>query len=88
MSHHPTRLSLESTLEQMRNAILEAIPGAIVEVNGGGGHFTISVVSDVFEGKNTLNRQRLVYGAITPLMHGDDAPVHAVDQMVTKTPSE
>ena len=88
MSHHPTRLSLESTLEQMRSAILEAIPGAIVEVNGGGGHFTISVVSDAFEGKNTLNRQRLVYGAITSLMHGDDAPVHAVDQMITKTPSE
>ena len=88
MSHHPTRLSLESTLEQMRNAILEAIPDAVVEVDGGGGHFTISVISDVFEGKNTLNRQRLVYSAITPLMHGDDAPVHAVDRMVTKTPSE
>jgi len=88
MSHHDTRLSLESTLEQLRERIAEALPGADIDVGGGGGHFTITVVSDAFEGQNTLGRQRMVYSAITDLMSGDDAPVHAVDQMITKTPSE
>jgi acid stress-induced BolA-like protein IbaG/YrbA len=88
MSHHDTRLSLESTFEQLKSSIAAALPGADIHVEGGGGHFTISVVSEAFEGKNTLGRQRLVYSAITALMAGDDAPVHAVDKLTTKTPNE
>lgn len=53
---------------------------AVVEVAGGGGHFTLSVVSPVFAGQSMLNQQRLVLGAITHLMKGDRAPVHAVDK--------
>lgn len=30
----------------------------------GGGHYTVTVVSDRFEGKNTLARHRLVYAAL------------------------
>jgi hypothetical protein len=33
-----------------------------------------------------LESQRLVYAAITHLMKGDMAPVHAVDSLRTKTP--
>lgn len=72
--------------EQARQAIEEAIPGAKVSVTGGGGHFEIQVVSEAFEGKRLLARQRMVYAAITPLMAGTDAPMHAVDRMVCDTP--
>ena len=40
-----------------------------------GGHFTIDVVSGVFRGRPQLERHRLVYAAVAPLMgHG----VHAL----------
>ena len=32
-------------LEDIKNKILEAIPDAVVSVDGGGGHFTIEVTS-------------------------------------------
>jgi len=70
----------------MHQQISEAIPGADVEVTGSGGHFEIKVVSSAFEGLNTLKKQRLVYSAIKELMAGDNAPVHAIDRMITETP--
>ena len=73
-------------LDEIKAKILEALPNAVVTVGGGGGHFTIEVVSELFEGKNTLQRQRMVYKAIWDLMAGDNAPLHAVDSMVCKTP--
>ncbi len=71
---------------EIRSKIEAAIPDAKVEVSGGGGHFEIRVISSVFEGKSTLDKQRLVYSAITPLMSGDAAPLHAVDRLETLTP--
>ena len=75
-----------SITEEVKAAILSAIPDADVAVSGGGGHFEIEVVSPVFAGKRILEQQRLVYSAITHLMAGDAAPVHAVDRMVCRTP--
>ena len=63
------------TAERIKTAIVEAIPDANVEASGMGGHFEIRVVSREFEGKNTLAKQRLVYGAIAHLMKGEGAPV-------------
>ena len=75
-----------SVVDTMTAAILEKIPGAAVQVGAGsgGGHFTVSVVSPVFEGKSLLERQRLVLGAIAHLMKGDGAPVHAIDSLKTR----
>jgi acid stress-induced BolA-like protein IbaG/YrbA len=74
------------TLE-LQNAIAQGLPGANVRVSAGSpGHFNISVVSEEFRGKTRLACQRLVYKAIAPLMQGDRAPVHAVDQLETKVP--
>ena len=76
-----------NVLDAIRTAILDKIPDANVDVQpGSGGHFTIAVVSPVFAGKNMVDSQRLVYGAIAHLMKGQDAPVHAVDKLTTKTP--
>lgn len=72
--------------EQIRSRITQAIPGAEVEVEGAGGHFTIAVTSAAFEGKSLLAKQRMVYTAIADLMKGDAAPVHAVDKLLTELP--
>jgi len=75
-----------SITEEVKSAILTAIPDAEVDVFGGGGHFEIEVVSPVFAGKRILEQQRLVYSAIAHLMAGDAAPVHAVDKMICRVP--
>jgi acid stress-induced BolA-like protein IbaG/YrbA len=81
-------MSTEDTLAAIRARVGEAIPGCRVTAEGGGGHYTIEVVSDVFEGLNTLKKQRLVYRAIKDLMAGADAPVHAVDSLKTLTTAQ
>ena len=57
--------------------------GAYDDPNGS--HISIVVVSDKFEGKRAVQRQQMVYKAIWEEMQG---PVHAVDSMICKTPSE
>lgn len=84
MSHHPTDF-VGDVCAAVRDAIERSLPDARAEVTGGGGHYQIVVTSPVFEGKGMLASQRLVYAAITPLMKGDGAPVHAVDSLVTRT---
>ena len=87
MSSHPTEFQ-GSVIDAVREAIERQIPDSQAEVNGGGGHYTIEVTSPVFAGKNMLESQRMVYGAIADLMKGDRAPVHAVDSLKTRTPTE
>ncbi len=72
--------------DAIRAAIVERIPDARVDVSGGGGHYTLEVTSTAFAGKGLLDAQRLVYGAIAHMMKGDDAPVHAIDSLRTRTP--
>jgi len=50
-----------------------------------GSHIQIVCISNEFEGKNTLQRQRMIYKAIWDEMSG---PVHACDSIVAKTQSE
>ena len=75
-----------SVSDAVRDSIAKVIPDAKIDVTGGGGHYTIVVISTVFAGKRPLENQRLVYGAIAHLMAGDAAPVHAVDSLKTLTP--
>lgn len=35
---------------------------------GGGGHYSLTIVSPQFSGKNTLARHRLIYAALGPMM--------------------
>ena len=59
-----------------------ALAGARAEVRASGpGHFEIEVAWDAFAGKSKLAQHQLVYRAITPLMSGDAAPVHAIDRL-------
>ena len=83
MSHHPTNFQ-GSVTEAIAASIKEKIADAVVEVTGQGGHYSITVTSQAFAGKSMVESQRLVYSAITPLMSGDMAPVHAVDSLKTR----
>ena len=76
----------DETCAAIRSAIETQIPEATVQVSGNGGHFEISVTASAFAGKTPLAKQRMVYKAITPLMSGPTAPVHAVDRLDTLTP--
>lgn len=77
----------EVIVGQIREAIAGAIPDAAIEVQcASPGHFAIRVTAAVFEGKPTLKQHQLVYAAITELMSGDAAPVHAVDRLECRIP--
>jgi stress-induced morphogen len=77
----------DETAGALNAAIADAIPDAEIEVIiGNPGHFSLRVTSKAFEGKTLLAKQRLVYSAITDLMAGDMAPVHAIDKLETLTP--
>ncbi len=75
-----------SIIEEAKSAIVAAIPGAQVRVSGGGGHFEIEVISEQFAGKREVAKQRMVLGAISHLMAGNSAPIHAVDVLICKVP--
>ena len=55
-----------------------------------GGHFRVDLVSPAFKGLSQLQRHRLVYAAVAPLM-GGDAPmnlrIHALN-IVARSPEE
>ncbi|HRC54841.1 MAG TPA: BolA/IbaG family iron-sulfur metabolism protein [Kofleriaceae bacterium] len=84
-SHHPT--DFQGSIEDAITSSIQAqLPDAVVKVAGGGGHFTIDVVSSGFAGKSMLQNQRLVLSAIKHLINGAAPPVHAVDSLTTRTP--
>ena len=72
--------------EQICKAVEASITNAKVEVSGNGGHFNLRVESVKFKGKKTLEKHRMVYSAITELMAGNNAPVHAIDSLETLIP--
>ena len=50
----------------------------------GGGHYLLNIVSAAFEGKNPIQRHRLVFDAVGDMMHTD---IHALS-IQAKTPDE
>ncbi len=50
----------------------------------GGGHFKVTLVSEAFRGRTALERHRLVYAAVAPLLAG---AVHALN-ITARTPEE
>ncbi len=86
MSDHPTDF-VGNVHESISSSIKAKLPDATVESSGSGGHYSIAVVSTAFAGKSLLEQQRLVLGSIKHLLAGNAPPIHAVDNLITKTPS-
>jgi acid stress-induced BolA-like protein IbaG/YrbA len=77
----------EQTEKLLKEAIEHAIPGAEVKVTAGGaGHFELQVKAAEFSGQSRVAQQRSVYAAISHLMKGETAPVHAIDKMEILVP--
>ncbi len=89
-------MSAPSIIE-IRGRLEAAFPDAVIEVTddshlhaghagaaGGGGHFTVKVVSERFAGRATLARHRLVYDAVRDWM---PHRIHAL-AIVARLPAE
>lgn len=85
-----------STADAMR-AALAALDPAAIEIDddshkhkghagarGGGGHYRLLVVSPRFAGLSTMQRHRMVYDSLAPLMQSE---IHAVS-ITARTPDE
>jgi BolA protein len=86
----------QTVIEQMR-ARLAVLSPLVLEIEdesarhaghagamGGGGHFRMRIVAAGFAGKSTLERHRMVYDALGPLMRHE---IHALS-MRTQSPDE
>ena len=54
---------------------------------GGGGHYSVKVVSQQFENVDLINRMRMVYSALDDQINGQPKLIHAL-QIQTYTPSQ
>jgi len=72
------------TPQQIHDYIAAGLDCQHLEVTGDGTHFEALVVSAAFEGKRSLERQRMVYAALGDRMK---AEIHALS-MQTRTPAE
>lgn len=70
--------------DTIKSMIESGLTGCQATVSGDGSHFDAIVVSDAFEGKNTLARHRMVYGTLGDNMQ---SAIHALS-MRTLTNAE
>jgi acid stress-induced BolA-like protein IbaG/YrbA len=77
----------EEIAGRIHQAIAEAMPNATIEVLARGpGHFELKVTDASFAGLSRVKQQQKVYAAITELMSGPQAPVHAIDRLECLVP--
>lgn len=79
---------LETALNHLNPSHLKVQDDSALHVghagNTGGGHYTVIINSEVFEGLSLIKRHRLVYDAAADLMKQD---IHALS-IQAKTPAE
>ena len=80
----------DTVVARCTQKITDALKPTMIKVTASnddpnGSHIQILCVSNEFQGKNSMQRQKLVYKAIWDEMSG---PVHAVDAIIAKTPDE
>lgn len=73
--------------EVIRKRIEEAVPGARAEVidQGGGDHFSVTVISPAFAGKTRMQQHQMIYGLFKEEMSTE--AIHAL-ALKTCTPDE
>jgi stress-induced morphogen len=74
--------------EQIVQTIQEALGGAevtVTDLTGTRDHYSVKIISPAFEGKNPLDRRRMIHKALkTPM---EDGRIHAME-VAAKTPDE
>ncbi|MEM0942693.1 MAG: BolA/IbaG family iron-sulfur metabolism protein [Pseudomonadota bacterium] len=66
---------------EIERLILESMPGArvdVVDTAGDQNHYAVHVVAEEFRGLNRVQQQRLVNKALSSILHGPGAPLHAM----------
>ena len=86
----PAMAQLRSALEQaFAPTSLELIDDSAAHAghagSRGGGHYRVNIVAAAFRGRSPLERHRLVYAAVAPLLSG--GAVHALN-IVARAPEE
>jgi BolA family transcriptional regulator, general stress-responsive regulator len=86
----PVMAQLRSTLEQAFGpTVLEIMDDSAAHAghagSRGGGHYRVKIVAQAFRGRSPLERHRLVYAAVAPLLSGGS--VHALN-IVARAPEE
>lgn len=71
--------------EEIKAALMAAIPQCDVQVTSDGNHISLVVISPAFVDLSPVKKQQLVYGALQPAIA--DGSIHAV-HMKTFTPTE
>ncbi len=71
--------------DEVKRLIEAGLPGAEVEVTGDGSKFEARVVSDAFEGLNTVRRHQKVFATVNE--HIASGAIHALT-LKTLTPDE
>jgi BolA family transcriptional regulator, general stress-responsive regulator len=83
-------------MAQLRSALEQAFAPSTLEIiddsaahagHAGarsGGHYRVQLVAEAFRGRSALERHRLVYAAVAPLLSGS---VHALN-IVARSPEE
>lgn len=69
------------TTEKIKQALTEALKPKLIEIidnsaahaghagaRSGGGHYHVTIVADIFEGKSLVQRHQLIYQALGDLM--------------------
>jgi BolA family transcriptional regulator, general stress-responsive regulator len=86
----------EVVMAQLRSALEQAFAPSTLEIADdsaahaghpgarSGGHYRVKLVAEAFRGRSSLERHRLVYAAVAPLMSGS---IHALN-IVARTPEE
>ncbi|MFV0477193.1 MAG: BolA/IbaG family iron-sulfur metabolism protein [Parahaliea sp.] len=68
-------------------ALLEAhFENSKVQVEGGGSHYLVSVISEAFAGQPKVRRQQMVMAGVAAQFA--DGSIHAFDRIVALTPEE
>jgi stress-induced morphogen len=73
--------------QEIETLLREAFPdGQITVLGDDGQHFSAEVIDASFAGKNRVQQQRAVYGALKGKMDGSSGELHAL-ALTTKAPS-
>lgn len=85
----------QDTVEQLRQQLAALHPQSLVITDQShrhaghagakdGGHYDLTIVAEIFAGKSTLNRHRMIYDLVNELMQGK---IHAL-AINARTPGE
>ncbi len=70
--------------DKIKQRISSAIPDSEAVVRlASDRHYEISVISESFNNQSQVKQHQRVYAAISDLMSGENAPIHAIDRMLT-----